>query len=47
MRLIMVRFLWNFNVEMLSESKNWDHQGIYKLWEKGELRVKLTARQAS
>jgi cytochrome P450 len=42
MRLLLVRLLWKFNIEMMSESRDWDRQGVYSLWEKGELRVKLT-----
>lgn len=42
MRFILARLLWNFDLELMPESYNWHHQNIYKLWEKGELRVKLT-----
>ncbi|KAL2018184.1 hypothetical protein VTK56DRAFT_1157 [Thermocarpiscus australiensis] len=43
MRLILARVLWNFDLELMPESRNWDDQKIYTLWEKGALMVKLTA----
>ncbi|KFA52988.1 hypothetical protein S40293_09914 [Stachybotrys chartarum IBT 40293] len=42
MRLILVRLLWKFDIEMMPESRDWDKQGVYVLWEKGELKIKLT-----
>ncbi|KAH8658506.1 cytochrome P450 [Xylariales sp. PMI_506] len=42
MRLILTRLLWNFDLELMPESKNWDNQKIYSLWQKGSLKVKLT-----
>ncbi|KAK4142249.1 Isotrichodermin C-15 hydroxylase [Dichotomopilus funicola] len=41
MRLILVRLLWNFDLELMPESKTWNKQKIYLLWEKLPLNVKL------
>ncbi|OBS23183.1 hypothetical protein FPOA_03738 [Fusarium poae] len=42
MRLLLARLLWKFDVELIPESRNWNDQNIYLLWEKGRLQVKLT-----
>lgn len=42
MRLILARLLWNFDLELMPESRNWNDQKIYTLWEKGAMDVKLT-----
>lgn len=42
MRLILARVLWNFDLELMPESKSWNQQKIYTLWEKGAMNVKLT-----
>ncbi|KAF4998541.1 hypothetical protein FDECE_11759 [Fusarium decemcellulare] len=42
MRLILARLLWNFDVELLDESKTWDKQKSFLLYEKGPLYVSLT-----
>ncbi|KFA76719.1 hypothetical protein S40288_09384 [Stachybotrys chartarum IBT 40288] len=42
MQLILVRLLWKFDIEMMPEIRDWDKQGVYVLWEKGELKIKLT-----
>ncbi|VTO93816.1 unnamed protein product [Fusarium graminearum] len=42
MRLLLTRFLWKFDVELMPESREWKNQKIYNLWEKGSLHVKLT-----
>jgi len=42
MRLILARLLWNFDLELMPESKNWNDQKIYVLWQKGAINVKLT-----
>ncbi|KAL6359076.1 hypothetical protein LRP88_09276 [Fusarium phalaenopsidis] len=42
MRLILARLLWKFDLELVSESKNWNDQKVFNLWEKGDLKVKLT-----
>ncbi|OAA59705.1 Cytochrome P450 [Niveomyces insectorum RCEF 264] len=42
MRLILARLLYNFDLEIMPDSRNWSQQKIYTLWEKGPLNVKLT-----
>lgn len=42
MRLILARLLWNFDLELMPESRNWADQKIYTLWQKGAINVKLT-----
>ncbi|KFY23056.1 hypothetical protein V493_06128, partial [Pseudogymnoascus sp. VKM F-4281 (FW-2241)] len=42
MRLILAQVLWNFDLELTTESENWADQKIYSLWEKTPLYVKLT-----
>ncbi|KAK6077404.1 cytochrome P450 [Seiridium cupressi] len=42
MRLILTRVLWNFDLELMSESDSWNQQNIFIFWDKGPLRVKLT-----
>jgi hypothetical protein len=42
MRLILARLLWKFDLEILEESKDWDSQKSFLLWEKGALLVRLT-----
>lgn len=45
MRLILARVLWNFDMRLAEDSKDWiDKQKIYLLWEKGPLNVYLTPR---
>ncbi|KAK4461500.1 cytochrome P450 [Cladorrhinum samala] len=41
MRLILARLFWNFDLEMMPDSQNWNKQKIYTLWEKGAINVKL------
>ncbi|KAK4149601.1 hypothetical protein C8A00DRAFT_46804 [Chaetomidium leptoderma] len=43
MRLILARLLWNFDLELMPESRKWNDQKIYTLWEKGAINVKLSA----
>ncbi|KAJ1327424.1 aspirochlorine biosynthesis cytochrome P450 monooxygenase [Microdochium nivale] len=43
MRVILCRLLYNFDLELQPESKDWANQRILMLWEKGPLNVKLTA----
>ncbi|GAB1313326.1 hypothetical protein MFIFM68171_03536 [Madurella fahalii] len=42
MRLILVRLLWNFDLEIMPESRKWNNQKIYGLWEKGAINVRLS-----
>ena len=41
MRSILVRVLWNFDMQMEEESKGWMEQKEYFLWDKPSLWVKL------
>jgi hypothetical protein len=42
MRLILARIIWNFDLELLPESKNWNEQKVFVLWLKPDLHVKLS-----
>lgn len=41
----LARFLWNFDVDLASRSRNWiDNQHAYLIWDKPPLFVHLTPR---
>ncbi|GKU08617.1 unnamed protein product [Fusarium langsethiae] len=42
MRILLTRLLWKFDLELLPESKDWDQQDVFLLYEKRQLHVKLT-----
>ncbi|OQE09481.1 hypothetical protein PENVUL_c006G00923 [Penicillium vulpinum] len=42
MRLILARMIWNFDMELAPDSKEWIKQRSFSVWEKGSLNVKLT-----
>jgi hypothetical protein len=42
MRLILARVLWNFDLKIMPDSREWNKQNVYTLWEKGALNVRLT-----
>jgi len=43
MRVIMARVLWNFDLELCEESRDWaERLKIYQLWAKEPLMVKIT-----
>lgn len=42
MRLILARMIWNFDMELVPESRNWIDQLSFVVWEKPGLHVKLT-----
>lgn len=45
MRLILARVLWNFDLRLADDSKDWlGRQKIYLLWEKIPLNMYLTPR---
>lgn len=45
MRIILARVLWNFDLRLADESRDWlSRQKIYLLWEKSPLYVYLTPR---
>lgn len=41
MRLILANTLWHFDLELCPESKNWQDQRVYIIWEKQPLMCKL------
>ena len=41
-RLILSRLLWNFDMELSPECRNWDHQQVFMLYDKKPLMVKMT-----
>ncbi|KAM5361367.1 hypothetical protein ACJZ2D_013137 [Fusarium nematophilum] len=41
-RLLLVRLLWKFDLELMESSRGWDKQSSYILWDKASLDVKLT-----
>lgn len=41
MRIILTRLLWKFDLEIQEDSKNWEKQKVFILWEKGDLNVRL------
>ncbi|KAK8108991.1 cytochrome P450 [Apiospora sp. TS-2023a] len=42
-RLLAAKVLFNFNLELCEESRNWMEQKVFVLWEKNPLMCKLTA----
>ncbi|KAK1958659.1 cytochrome P450 [Colletotrichum sublineola] len=45
MRVILAKVIWNFDMEIADDSRNWADQELYGLWKKGPLNVRLTPRQ--
>lgn len=46
MRFILSRLVWNFDIEIDEQSREWiDHQRAYLIWEKPALFVKLKAKE--
>ncbi|KAF9894331.1 hypothetical protein FE257_007834 [Aspergillus nanangensis] len=44
MRVVLARVLWNFDLELCPESRDWKDQKSYLLWEKPPLICRLKAR---
>ncbi|KAJ5124310.1 Cytochrome P450 [Penicillium bovifimosum] len=42
MRLILARMVWNFDMELSDDSKEWRKQPSFVVWDKGSLNVTLT-----
>jgi len=42
MRLILARVIFNFDMRIADESRNWMDQKVWNLWKKGPLLVHLT-----
>lgn len=45
MRLILAHVLWNFDLELATESTDWSRQKVYAIWDKSPLYVKLKPRE--
>ncbi|WDK16631.1 cytochrome P450 [Colletotrichum graminicola] len=45
MRVILARVIWNFDMEIAEDSRNWTEQELFGLWKKGPLNVYLTPRK--
>jgi hypothetical protein len=41
MRLILAMVLYHFDMSLCDESKNWNDQKVFALWEKSPLMVTL------
>lgn len=41
MRLILANVLWHFDLELCPQSRDWEDQKVYIIWEKNELMCKL------
>ena len=44
MRSILARLLWHFDLTLCEESRGWENQKAYLLWDKPPLWVKLSHR---
>jgi cytochrome P450 len=47
LRLILARLLWNFDLELCTESENWIKKKSFTAWEKKPMFVKLRQRKMS
>ncbi len=46
MRFILARLIWNFDIEITEQSREWmDHQRAYLIWEKPPLYVRLKPKE--
>jgi len=45
MRVILAKVIWNFDMEIANDSRNWTEQELFGLWKKGPLNVYLTPRK--
>ena len=41
MKLMLARVVYDFDMELAGESKNWNNQKVYTLWQKAPLLVNL------
>lgn len=44
MRMILVRMVFNFDMELDQPEKDWMDQQVFFLWDKPELMIKLKSR---
>lgn len=47
MRLVLARMVWNFDMELAPESRNWIDHLSFVVWDKPGLQVKLTAARGA
>jgi len=40
-RLVMVKLLWNFDIELREPDKDWMNQRSWIMWDKGPMQVRL------
>ncbi|KAK2047235.1 cytochrome P450 [Colletotrichum somersetense] len=45
MRVILAKVIWNFDMEISDDSRDWMDQKLYGFWKKGPLNVRLTPRK--
>jgi cytochrome P450 len=45
MRMVLARVLWNFDLELCEQSRDWKNQKIFCFWEKHPLICKLALRR--
>lgn len=45
MRVILARVIWNFDMQIADDSRNWTEQELFGLWKKGPLNVHLKPRE--
>ena len=46
MRMLLAMMLWNFDIELPNEMKNWPEECKgYMIWDKPPLNVRLTPRE--
>jgi len=41
-RVLLAQLIWNFDLELMPDSWNWETQNVYLLWEKRPLNVRMT-----
>ncbi|KAK1570070.1 cytochrome P450 [Colletotrichum navitas] len=47
MRVILARVIWNFDLQIAEDSRNWLEQDLYGIWKKGPLNVRLIPRKGT
>lgn len=45
MRSLLARLVWEFDIELCDESRDWLPQKVFLLWDKPDLMVKLSVRK--
>lgn len=44
-RMVIAHLIWNFDMKLREESKDWIDQKVFLIWDKGDLLVELEARE--